>query len=358
MSDGLLDRFRESDFEDWLREGLERTLWEGAGAWAFPGADAEIRRADYLADGLRNAYLTLASEQQGRFRRAVANLMASLDPLERNVPLFEYLLSLAALVPAPEILRVLPARIGGGFFGQVGKASPEGARNLFGLSMLTVARLSAPRQEAVACLHALIGSPNFDVAYSGLALEALVRADGQGLVAHLILLRDSLDAMFREFQTDAGHRRAIATAVLNAAQLPAVLRAWGEIKYFDRVDESAALDAWFPSALLSGDDSPLVCERDGEGNLFVFRRERRTVREPVPQDGPNFLGLLDLLNAQDLMGSRGISYDSTHARPRPGRRRRVQLSREELGLAGSFCIPPNLLAQYPAASPSAGPRAP
>jgi hypothetical protein len=288
-------------------------------------------------------------------RRALAKVLASLEPRERNIPLFEHLLSLAALLPAPEILRVLPSLIGGGYFGQVADAVPDAPGNLFGLAMLTAVRLAAPREEAAACLHALIGSRNFDVAYSGLALQALAKADGQGLVAHLDLLRASLAAMFQEFRTDADQRRAIATAVLNAVQLPAVLRAWGGLKYLDRNDEFAPLDAWFPIALLAGDLAPLVCERDLEGHLFVYRRDQLTLRGTVPQDGPSFSGLLDLLHEHNLLVRPGISYDAGRKQPRGAKSQGLRLSKQESELAALFGIAPHELARHAPAALSVGP---
>ncbi len=362
MTIRILQTFDEARFEDWLREGLERYLWEGAGASAFPGADAAIWRSEDLDLGLADAYRQLDARRQGCMRRAVANVLATLtlEPRKRNLPLFEHLLSLAALLPAPEILRVLPGPIGSGFFGRVADAVPDAPNapaNLFGLAMLTAARLAAAREQAVACLHALIGSENFDVAYSGLALEALARADGQELVAHCELLRASLASMFEEFRTDADQRRTIATSVLNAVQLPAVLRSLGELKYLDRNDEFAPLDAWFPIALLAGDLAPLVCERDAEGHLFVFRRDQLTVRGSVPQNGPSFSGLHDLLQEHDLVVRPGISYDMGWRKPPDHKTQGLGLSKEESELAKLFGIAPDKLAQHEPAITPAGQRA-
>jgi hypothetical protein len=128
---GLFDAFTEADFEDWLRVGLEGYLLEDQGAWAFPGAEGSIAQQDYLVLGLREAYhREWPAATRSRFRHAVAKVLASLEPSARYVSLFEHLLSLAAALAAPEVLRVLPARVGNGFFGQADSRSED---ELFGI---------------------------------------------------------------------------------------------------------------------------------------------------------------------------------------------------------------------------------
>ena len=285
------DDFDEAAFERWLRVGLEGYLLEGKGAWAFPEAAGNIAQQDYLVLGLHDAYLELSANGRGHFRQAVAKVLASLEAQEKNVPLFEHLLFLAAALPAPEVLRILPARVGNGFFGLTSNREGE---SLFSLTLLTVARLAAPREEAVDCLHALIESRHFDFAYAGIALTALCRADDQGLVDHMTRLRDSLAKMFKEFGTGLEARRNLANSVLGAVGLGRLVHALPQLKYFDSSDEHAALDNWFIEALFGGGDAPLVCIKTLEGELEFYRRDQSEVKERLPDynDFHDFMGYL------------------------------------------------------------------
>ena len=286
------DDFDEAAFERWLRVGLEGYLLEGKGAWAFPEAAGNIAQQDYLVLGLHDAYLELSANGRGHFRQAVAKVLASLEAQEKNVPLFEHLLFLAAALPAPEVLRVLPARVGNGFFGLT--ANREG-ESLFSLTLLTVARLAAPREEVVDCLHALIGSRHFDFAYAGIALTALCRADDQGLVKHMTLLRDSLAKMFEEFGTDLEAKRNLANSVFGAVvEFKRFVHALPQLKYFDSSDEHAALDNWFIEALFGGKDAPLVCIETLEVELeFFCRHDQFKVKQGLPD--PDYKDFDDLM---------------------------------------------------------------
>ena len=219
VSIGHFDDFTEADFEAWLKAGLEAYLLEGAGAWAFPGADGEIAAPGnlFLYQGLCESYRKLTAEQRKRYRRGLANVLASLEPSHRNVPIFEHLLSLASALPAPEILRVLPALVGNGYFGLV-KGDEEG--DLFALTLLTVARFAGPRPDVLTCLNELIrNSRHFDIAYSGIALEALCRADPEGFLGHMAAMRKPLGAMFQEFQVADDVKRGYAVSILDAIGL-------------------------------------------------------------------------------------------------------------------------------------------
>jgi hypothetical protein len=285
------DDFDEAAFERWLRVGLESYLLEGKGAWAFPEAAGNIAQQDYLILGLRDTYLELSAQGRDYFRQAVAKVLASLEAQEKNVPLFEHLLFLAAELHAPEVLRVLPARVGNGFFGLTDNREGE---SLFSLTLLTVARLAAPREEVVDCLHALIGSQHFDSAYAGIALTALCRANDQGLVDHIARLRDALAKMFKEFNTDLEVRQQLASSVLGAVGLGRLIHALPQLKYFDSLNEYAALDNWFIEALFGGGDPPLVCIETLQRELEFYRRNQPEIKERLP-DYDNFNGFMKYL---------------------------------------------------------------
>lgn len=280
---GPLDDYSEAVFETWLRVGLEGYLIEGKGSQAFPEVAGTIVAEDHLILGLRKAYSALPTAGRGRFRCALAKVLASLEPTPPNVPLFEHLLSLAAILPCPEVLRVLPSRVGNDFFGHT--ADPHDG-SLFSQTLLAVADLAAPREEATTCLHALIGSRFFDHAYAGVALLALCKADDQGLVEHMQRLREPLAKMFQEFELDHNITQQLALGVLDRVGLPALVRSLTALKYDDRPSPSGPSDNWLIIGLLSGPHAPLLKEPEGVCYRFA-RAEKNTIWERLPERNLN-----------------------------------------------------------------------
>ena len=353
MSIGYFKGFTEADFEGWFKAGMEAYLLEGAGAWAFPGAAGEIAAPGnlFLYQGLCESYRQLTAEQRKRYRLGLANVVASLEPVRHNVPIFEHLLSLAAALPAPEILRVLPACVGNGYFGLV-KGDDEG--DPFALTLLTVARFAGPRPDVLTCLNELIrNSRHFDIAYSGIALEALCRADPEGFVGHMAAMREPLRAMYQEFQVPDEVKRGYAVSILDAIGLQRLVHAWPVLKYFDRQFEDAALDRWLVLALLDGADAPLVCERDRHDRVRVFRRTKPSMQEEVPEEGENFKLLLDLLGDHKLVHqSIWFTASPTTRDIQPGVDVVPEPSPQEVELAAWFGISPADLSSWqPTSSP-------
>ena len=127
---------------------------------------------------------------------------------------------------------------------------------MFALSLRTAAKLSAPREEAVNCIHALISSEHFSSehyghAYAGIALTALCKADDQGLIHHLVRLREPLAAMFREVREVQEVQVGLARAVLDAVGLRQFVQALPSLKYFDRRDDPT-VDTLLVEATLGG----------------------------------------------------------------------------------------------------------
>lgn len=295
----MFEGYATAEFERWLRIGLEKYCFEDAGAWAFPKAERYIVRQEFLALGLRDAYSEMKAAERGAFRQAVANVLASLEPQERFVPLFEHLLILAGELPVPEVLHVLPRRVGNGFFGLTRNREGE---SLFVQTMFTVAQLAAPRPEVVACLHSLIGSRNyFDPAYAGVALLALCRAVPDDLVDHLRRLRASLSVMFNEFTTSAADQQQLAQSVLHTMSLNQIVAALPQLKYFDPFNENAALDTWLLIGLTGGNRAPLVAVlEEEEGKLSFKRRGNGTVSESLRYD-TDFMDLIEALRENRLL---------------------------------------------------------
>ncbi|MEO5339817.1 MAG: hypothetical protein H7837_04770 [Magnetococcus sp. MYC-9] len=263
----------QAEVESWLQVGLEQYLFEEMGAWSFPGAVAEFARWETPAEALQAFCGRLRAENRAWFRQSVANLAASLPPDSRNILLFEHLLEIAVAVGASEMLRVLPDRIGRGFFGQIPDLS--GQRRLFATSLLMAARLSAPRKEARVCLETLIDAQPFretGFAYAGIALVSLCRADPDGWLQHLDRLRGPLHRMFQHYETDDAAKRRLGQEVLEVVTLPKVADSLLELVCFEPPGSSPA-DDWLLQALVVGDDPPLELVEDRDGVLKIRRRD-------------------------------------------------------------------------------------
>ena len=211
--------FKSADFAKWLKDGLEAYLIKDEGVWGFEHVAVFLQGEEHLALALGHIYRALPARKRAEFRKAVADVMATLEADPVNAPVFEHLLSIAAVLPAPEVLSVLPVRIGNGFFGAM---DAEGGRSLFEKTMDAVIDLAAPTEESRACLEMLIGSRNFNIAYSGLALTTLCRVAPCDFVAHMNLLRDPLAKMFEQFGTDEETKKRLAERI-ELAVTPAVL---------------------------------------------------------------------------------------------------------------------------------------
>ena len=211
--------FKAADFAAWLKVGLEAYLIEDEGVWGFEHVAVFLQGEEHLALALGHIYRELPARKRAKFRKAVAKVMATLEADPVNAPVFEHLLAIAAVLPAPEVLGVLPVRIGNGFFGAM---DAEGGRSLFEKTMDAVIDLAAPTEESRACLEMLIGSPNFNIAYSGLALMTLCRVAPRDFVAHMDLLRAPLAKMFEQFGTDEETEKRLAEGIALAVT-PAVL---------------------------------------------------------------------------------------------------------------------------------------
>ena len=211
--------FKADDFAAWLRVGLEGYLIEDEGVWVFEHVAVFLQGEEHLALALGHIYRGLPAPERAEFRKAVAKVMATLEADPVNAPVFEHLLTIAVVLPAPEVLSVLPVRIGNGFFGAM---DVKGGRSLFEKTMDAVIDLAAPTDESRDCLEMLIGSRNFNIAYSGLALMTLCRVAPHDFVDHMALLRAPLAKMFEQFGTDEETEKRLAERIALAVT-PAVL---------------------------------------------------------------------------------------------------------------------------------------
>ncbi|MCP5368722.1 MAG: hypothetical protein H6907_21820 [Hyphomicrobiales bacterium] len=231
--------FKAADFAAWLKAGLEAYLIEDEGIWGFEHVAVFLQGEEHLALALGHVYGELPARNRAEFRKAVADVMATLEADPVNAPVFEHLLAIAAVLPAPEVLDVLPVKIGNGFFGTI---NAEGGRGLFEKTMDAVIDLAAPTVASRDCLEMLIGSRNFNVAYSGLALLTLCRVAPRDFAAHMNLLRAPLARMFEEFQTDEETKKQLAQSVKVAVTGKVVAECLFELALLESVKPN---DQWF-----------------------------------------------------------------------------------------------------------------
>ena len=249
--------FKADDFAKWLKVGLEAYLIEDEGVWEFEHVAVFLQGEEHLALALGHIYRELSAPEQAEFRKAVADVMATLEADLVNAPVFEHLLAIAAVLPAPEVLSVLRVRIGNGFFGAI---DAEGGHSLFEKTMDTVIDLAAPTEEARACLEMLIGSPNFNIAYSGLALMTLCRVAPHAFVAHMKLLRAPLAKMFEQFGTDGETEKRLAEGIALAVTPAVLAEALPKLRLSER-GRGGAEDMWlFPHIGVDTDEqnAPVV----------------------------------------------------------------------------------------------------
>lgn len=230
--------FKAADFAAWLKAGLEDYLIEDEGVWGFEHVAVFLQGEEHLALALGHVYRELPAPKRAEFRKAVAEVMATLEADPVYAPVFEHLLAIAVVLPAPEVLDVLPVKIGNGFFGAL---DAEGGRSLFEKTMDAVIDLAAPTGASRACLEMLVGSRNFNVAYSGLALLTLCRVAPQGFVAHMDLLREPLAKMFEHFGTDEGTKKRLAEGIALAVTPVRLAEDLSKLRLSERGD---AADMW------------------------------------------------------------------------------------------------------------------
>jgi len=315
-----LKDFEIGDFERWLRTGLEGYLLEDEGVWAFDPLAVFFGHDEDIVLDLRNIYRVFSSRQQGLFRQAVANLIANLGPIERNVPIFERLLQVAAILPAgSEVLPVLSARVANTEF--FGLTKNREGKSLFDLTMLAVTELTAPTKEAVDCLHALIASPYFESAYAGLALASLCRADGMHLTDHMERLRWKLDAMFRDYKTDYALKRQLAKKILDSIGLEQVALALPERVHSDY----KYCNDWFLKALFVNESgsSPLLATEQINGKEWIYRPENPEVKVPSMRrrkpsiHKPFALPKAAKASPEESISEEGILFDTIFGGPQP-----------------------------------------
>lgn len=270
-------------FERWLRVGLESYVLEDAGPVAFPEAAHHILARGSLTAGLAAFTSGLSAARRDNFKQALAQVLAALEPRERNLPVADQLLAVAVATTAYPILSVLARKIGGGFFGQ---ADPDGRDGLFAMALYTAARLAAPgRQDARRCIRELIASDNFRPAHASTALLALCETDPHALGEHLQApgLRSQLARQFTRYDPDGSVRRMVARDLLSIIGVEGFAEALANLDAMDAESSGGRPDDWLVEALLWAEDPPLLLDTGQE--VTISRRDDPSQRVTLPRHG-------------------------------------------------------------------------
>jgi hypothetical protein len=270
--------FGTSEFERWLKVGLEGYLLEDKNIWSFEHIPVFIGHEDHVVLDLRNIYNAFDGQGRALFRQAVANIIANLEATPRNFIVFEHLLLLASVLPAPEILRALPGRIGNGFFGL---AASHERKTLFDVAFLTVAELSAPTSDALRCARSLITSRYYENVYAGLGLTTLCRIYPEGFPGHMALMRASINNMFHALEVGEEVKTGLALQILNAVGLDVIAENLHNMILIHPPIEQVASDTWFVDALFNPEQPLLSILHEGD-KILLCRPEKPEVRIEVP----------------------------------------------------------------------------
>ncbi|MGB0721623.1 MAG: hypothetical protein ACPGU7_04425 [Gammaproteobacteria bacterium] len=246
----------------WLKVGVEAYVLEGAGPAAFPEAALDINRQDDSVEvGLRAFAETLSANGREALKLAVADCLEDMEPRGDRVPVVKLLLGIAVELSAEAVLPVLAQRIGRGFFGDRA-ADPDG--RLFNFTLYAVANLARSREAATSCLRQLIASPLFFArpALAGTALLALCRAEPEGLLDHMDLLREALTRMFKQMSDPQPAQRRYAEQIIDTIGPDALIPALDGLDGLDPQSSGINPDDWLLNALLFM--PPPILEHDGD----------------------------------------------------------------------------------------------
>ncbi len=244
-----------ADVKSWLSTALDAWFEEDAGRWAFRPFALHIgQRESDLARDLRTIYAEQPAIERARWRQAVRDLVAERGTSAAFRPALEVLLDLATLMPAPDVLDVLPRL--------VTDADGREANRLANKVVAAAVSLSSPTRSALDCLERIRTSPLFAPHHAGLVLTALCEVDPDRWANHVANLDFAMRALAAKHLSDRAPLRLYARAILRAITLSRVTaEALGEL--WNRLD---CMDAprlnWFFCELFEGKSSLIEYDHD------------------------------------------------------------------------------------------------
>lgn len=276
------DSWTYDQTKSWMRVALENYFFEEKGRWAFEPFELQVKRDIDITFDLKNIYHHLRPKQQASWRTAISDLIAELPAQERYIPILDCLLSLSRLLPAYEILKVLPARIGEGPFGLMSTSDGE---TIFSRVLTTAAELSAQTRDAKQCVAALCTSSRFEPAYAGLAFVSLCRVDPDNWPEHLARLRSSLNQMIHCYRLTPADLRRHARKFLLAIGLDRLVSELSCFRLDPMLRDEPISDLWLWNALFQGEESLLrLPDNDLSNKVVLARRDMPDVVVLLPSE--------------------------------------------------------------------------
>ena len=239
--------------KSWLETALDAWFREDADRWAFQPFALSIGHESDLARDLALVYRDQPAAEQARWKQAVRDLLAERGTELSFRPALEVLLDLATLMPAPDVLEVLPRLIAEGD----SPAAKRMANRVVGAAV----SLSTPTKSAVDCLEQIRTSPLFAAHHAGLVLTALCRVDPDRWTEHVVNLEPAMQRLASEHLSDEGALRLYASNILQSITLSRVTaeafaRLWSGL-----VGASAERWNWLCNELLVGERHLLAWHR-------------------------------------------------------------------------------------------------
>ena len=254
----------------WLKTALDGYFDDDAGRWAFVPLELEIGRHADLAHDLKVVYNTLSATAKLRWRGAVVDLLAEQGGDPRYGKATSVLIDLAVLMPAFEVLEVLP--------GVVANADArDDAWLVYDHIVSAAIELSRQTEAARDCLESLRTSPSFSSTYAGLIFIALCRTAPDRWPDHATRMRPALQTLMTKLGPDSDAPRWYAESFLRAVALAGVDRG---LSGFLRYGKPAG--DWLWNQLFKGERS--LVGLDESENIYL--RDEPSVSLSLSDYGP------------------------------------------------------------------------
>lgn len=255
-----------SGMRRWLRTAAETYFVERRGRWAFEPFELLISTRDTLAGDINEGYHLLSVRGQADFRDALIGVLEELEPRPDLAELWQFLVELAWLLPAPGAVRVLDQRFTDDFF----EALCANDGGLFTRIFLFVSNTAASGPAAERCVYRLVESNRFHFRGARHALLRLCTISPEHWTRHLALTRDGLHLMFERSDDLERVQEELAADIFRVIGFSRFHQGLTELRLAG--DERSASDDWLLRALAERTRSVLVLRDPGGWRLAPAER--------------------------------------------------------------------------------------
>ena len=182
----------------WLEIAATRYFCEGRDADAFRPFELFIGTAESTATEIRLAYDRLSIPGQVDFRTALVRTLSSLEADPGLSEVWKFLIELSWLLPEPEVVARLGARLNDSFLDSLCAHDPALFDHVFGY----ILNVAPHTQDAATCIRRLARSPHYDVRSSRQTLLRLCEIDPDNWTRQFALLRDSIHRLFANIRKE------------------------------------------------------------------------------------------------------------------------------------------------------------